>query len=56
MEPVIHVGEKDTLETACALIIYFGDQHPLSQKWIKAARQFGLLYRPDLAGLFSKPV
>lgn len=56
MEPVVHIGEQDTLDTARALIKALGDQHPLAQKWIKAARQFGLIYRPDIAPLFSKPV
>lgn len=59
MIDVIHVPEKEALQTALLVVKTLGPDHELSQQWIKAVSHFGIYYRPDPNRPnfpFSKPV
>lgn len=51
----LHIDDKTTIETAQALVKTLGPEDPLTEVWIKAARQFGYVFHSD-RNLFFKGV
>lgn len=52
---VLHIPEQEAVDTTRWMIQAAGVENGLTQKWIKALRKLGYVYRPDLPDKFSRP-